>query len=145
VAENDEQKMEELRMRMSHGLDLMQVREDSGIDNFFSASAIFSGLCPNKDVVRHYLNVLSTLLYQQLRTIIENSGASVVKFIGRFKVSGPNSGRKTAMPPFLIGLSVDTDSFKVSCKTTLGSERLGRFHGRCNTRHQGHTGGGGYC
>jgi hypothetical protein len=32
VAEKDEQKMEELRMRMSRGLDLMQVREDSGIE-----------------------------------------------------------------------------------------------------------------
>ncbi len=113
--------MKELRMRMSHGLDLMQVKEDSGIDNFFSASVIFSGLCPNKDVARHYLNALSTLLYQQLRTIIENSVASVVKFMGRFKVSGPNSGRKTAMPPFLIGLSVDTESFKVPCKITLGN------------------------
>ncbi len=106
---------------MLHGLDLMQVTEDSGVDTLFSASAIFSGICPNKDVVRHYLNALSTLLYRQLRTIIENSVASVVKFMGRFKKSGPNSARKMAMPPFLIGLSVDTDSFKVSCKTTLGN------------------------
>jgi hypothetical protein len=121
VAEKDEQKMEELQMRMFRGLDLMQVREDSGIDNFFNATAKSSGICPHKDVARHYLNALSTLLYRQLRSIVENSVASVVKFMGRFKESGPNSARKTAMPPFLIALSANTDSFKVSCKTTLGN------------------------